>query len=93
MIREIELAVELKQVHAAMKKMYGTRWPKQAAAHRKHIAAHMLRTGETNPLAAVIPVAKEMAAEGVSPAMVIAVAVEMASDTTPPKPQPNPSYP
>ena len=77
-IKEITIAAKMFELRDTMKLLHGDLWPNRSFPYRVLIQAAMDRTKTSNPLRAVIPIAKDMSNEGHNPAMLIAVAVEMA---------------
>ena len=73
----LETATRLEQLRSAMKSVYGEQWEEIIAEQRPIIESLMERDGHNNPIKAVIPVAKQMRADGHDPLLVLAVAAEL----------------
>ena len=68
-----------------MKRLIGDKWEQSSKEYRVIILAVMAASGDINPLACALPMAKEMSERGHSPLMLLAVATEMseASENAP----------
>lgn len=71
-------AAKLIEVRDTMRRVLGTQWERTATPFRLALEEHMRRTGETNHMKAVLPIAEAMRKAGDDPTMLIAVAVDMA---------------
>jgi len=78
--KQIMIAASMFQLRDSMKRLYAAEWQKKIVPFRGMIIEEMERTGNSNPLSAVIPIAKEMSAKGHNPALLMAVAVEIADE-------------
>lgn len=76
--KQIVIAAKMVELRYTMKRLYGERWPTVIAPYREMIAGAMEGSGDSNPLSAVIPLAKDMSENGHNPTLLMAVAVEMA---------------
>jgi hypothetical protein len=63
------------------KRLHGDKWKSRTADLRGLLKMQMEATGETNPIAVATPVISAMARDGENPAMLIAVATDMAIET------------
>lgn len=76
--KKIAIAAQMLELRDAMKRLYGEKWGDVTKDYRCTLALVMERTGNTNPLSAVIPLAKDMSANGHNPLLLMSVAVDMA---------------
>lgn len=76
--KKIEIAAKMFELRDTMKRLYGATWGEVTKEYRCTLTLVMQRTGNTNPLSAVIPLAKDMSANGHNPTLLMAVAVDMA---------------
>lgn len=75
--KQIVIAAKMVELRDTMKRLYGERWTAVIAPYRQMIAGAMEGSGDSNPLSAVIPLAKDMSDKGHNLTLLIAVAVEM----------------
>lgn len=73
----VEISSELKTNLSVMKRIMGERWKQATGEYRAVLLAAMVGSGDTNPLACAVPIAKEMSERGHIPLMLLAVATEM----------------
>jgi hypothetical protein len=78
LVRCVEISVQLKENLAVFKRLHGDRWPEVMDDMGTALKLKMMATGEASPLAAAIPVAKEMSEQRINPMLLLAVATEMA---------------
>lgn len=78
----VEISSQLKENLAVFKRIHGDRWPELMADMGTALQLHMKATGETNPIAAAIPVAKAMSRDNQNPMLLLAVATDMAQAPT-----------
>lgn len=72
-----QLAKELLINLTAMKRLLGQKWDESAKEYKTILLAVMAASGDANPIACALPMAKEMSERGHSPLMLLAVATEM----------------
>ena len=72
----------MRDLRDTLKRFLGVDWERRTEPFRKAISAAMIATGNTSPLSAVIPLAKDMESHRKDPTLLMAVAVDMAD---PPK--------
>ena len=72
-----QLAKELLINLTAMKRLLGQKWDESAKEYNTILLAVMTASGDANPIACALPMAKEMSERGHSPLMLLAVATEM----------------
>jgi hypothetical protein len=68
---------QLRENLTVMKRLIGDKWEASSKEYRVILLAVMAASGDTNPLACALPMAKEMSERGHSPLMLLAVATEM----------------
>jgi len=73
-----EISSQLKDNLAMFKRLHGDRWPELMDDIGTALQLQMKATGETNPIAAAIPVAKAMSRDNQNPMLLLAVATDMA---------------
>lgn len=83
LVRSVQISEKLLETRDAVKRLMGDRWPINLNQMRPIIEGIMKRSGEDNVLRAVLPIAKEMKDNGESPALLLAVACEMADPSSP----------
>lgn len=71
------VAAALKSNLETMRRLMGDKWPEASKEYREILTAAMVGSGDTNPIACAIPLAKEMSDRGLHPLMLLAVAAEM----------------
>lgn len=76
-MNRVETAIRLQEARDGIRRLLGDKWPETVAALRPEIEGLMKARNTTNPIEAVIPAAKAMRADGKSPIVLLAVAVEM----------------
>lgn len=76
--KQITIAAGMFELRDSMKRLYGESWSEVTKELRCTLTLVMQRTRNDNPLSAVIPIAKDMQANGHSPVLLMAVAVDMA---------------
>lgn len=86
--KQLRICADMLDNRDVMKRLYGERWAEVTAEHRELIRKRMILTGESNPLKAVLPIAKSMDAAGENPALLLAVAVDMSEGESNHHPQP-----
>lgn len=75
--QELKTAAKMVELRDTMKRLYGTKWEEASAPYREILSGVMARTGDTNPLSAVLPLAKDLSSKGHNPKLLLAVAVDM----------------
>lgn len=78
LVRCVEISSQLKDNLAVFKRLHGDRWPEVMADMGTALQLRMKATGETNPIAAAIPVAKAMSRDNQNPMLLLAVATDLA---------------
>ena len=78
----VEISSKLKDNLDIFKRLHGNRWIEVVADMGTALQLKMMATGETNPIAAAIPVAKAMSRDNQSPMLLLAVATDMALNKT-----------
>lgn len=78
--KQITIAAKMLELRDTMKARHGQDWKHRSHPYRVLIQDAMDRTNNNNPLSAVIPMAKDMSAQGHNPTMLMAVAVDMSED-------------
>lgn len=73
----VELASELQINLRSMRRLLGSKWDESSKEYRTILLAVMAATGDDNPIACALPMAKEMSERGHNPLMLLAVATEM----------------
>jgi hypothetical protein len=76
-----EIAHNLDSNLRTMQAVHGKKWPALLADYCLTIQEIMERDGTSNPLKAILPVAREMEATGKSPSILLAAATYMISKT------------
>lgn len=76
--KQLKIAAHMVGLRDAMRSLYAERWEAVSAPYREVIKAEMDKTSNTNPLSAVIPIAKAMDAAGENPTVLMASAVKLA---------------
>ena len=76
-VRCAEISSQLRDNLAVMKRLIGDKWESSSKEYRVILLGVMAASGDTNPLACALPMAKEMSERGHSPLMLLAVATEM----------------
>jgi hypothetical protein len=77
MIDCVVMSEKLADNLAVYRRIYGTRWADVVADMGGALRSRMNATGESNPIAAALPVAKEMHRDNVNPMLLLAVATEL----------------
>ena len=80
--KQIVIAAKMFELRDTMKRLLGEKWDAKTADMRAILSGVMRETGDNNPLSAVLPIAKAMSAAGENPALLMAVAVDMADQPT-----------
>lgn len=75
----LQTAKQLTELLDTMKSIHGTKWKDIVAEQQPLIERLMIQQGHRNPLQAIIPVVKQMHADGTCPFLVLAVATEMSA--------------
>lgn len=83
MMQAARVAVKLEETMNTMKRLHGAGWDAAAEPYRAVLRGVMKDSGTDNVLGVALQIAKGMDAKGVSPAMLLAVAAEMASTENP----------
>lgn len=86
MTKQQEIAANLENNLAAMKSVHGRKWPSIMEDFSPLITDIMARECTTNPLKAILPVAKQMETDGKSPSVLLAVATQMSTQMPTQKP-------
>ncbi len=76
-VRCVEVSKELRANLTVMKRLLGQKWYGSAKEYKTILLAVMAESGDANPIACALPMAKEMSKRGHSPLMLLAVATEM----------------
>ena len=76
-VRCVEVSNQLRENLMVMKRLIGDKWEASSKEYRVILLAVMAASGDANPLACALPMAKEMSERGHSPLMLLAVATEM----------------
>lgn len=77
MVRCVEVSKELRANLTVMKRLLGQKWDESAKEYKTILLAVMAASGDANPIACALPMAKEMSERGHNPLMLLAVATEM----------------
>jgi hypothetical protein len=83
-VRCVEVSSQLKDNLSVMKRLIGDKWQESSKEYRIILLGVMTASGDTNPLACALPMAKEMSERGHSPLMLLAVATEMSEASNDP---------
>ncbi len=78
LVRCVQISDQLKGNLAVFKRLHGDRWSELMADMGTALQLQMKATGETNPIAAAIPVAKAMSLDNQNPMLLLAVATDLA---------------
>lgn len=76
--KQITIAANMFELRDTMKLLHGDKWKDVMADLGTALQLQMKATNNPNPLSAVIPIAKAMSVAGHNPALLMAVAVDMA---------------
>jgi hypothetical protein len=82
-VRAVRVSDKLIETRDGIKRLLAEKWPEKLREIRPVIEWLMTRQGSDNALEVVLPIAKEMSADGHSPAMLLAVACEMVQPSCP----------
>ena len=74
------LSADLNRNLATMRRLMGDRWESASKEYREILTAAMVGSGDSNPIACAIPLAKEAQFQGAVPLMFLAVATEMSEE-------------
>lgn len=77
LLKAANLANDLKDNYLLMKRLHGPKWSQIVSDTKPSILKFMELTKTTNPLEAILPIAKQMSAAGENPMTMIAVACEI----------------
>jgi len=78
--KSMEITKKLLACHAAMKTLHGDGWEEKAKPYRRVLKGVMEESGNDRVLSVAIQIGKDMSEKGHNPAMLLAVAAEMAMD-------------
>jgi len=77
-VQSVQVSIKLRGNLDVFKRLHGERWAEIMADIGTALEFHMLAISEPNPIAAAIPIAKQMSQAGENPMLFLAVATDLA---------------
>lgn len=77
----LKITVKMDEILTDIKTLYGDDWKEKSNPFRREIERSMKGQKITNPLRAILPLAKGIIAQGHNPIILLAVAIEMSKES------------